>query len=1018
MRKLLIPLLIIAVFGFSKTAGPVPPNPGRSFQIKKHDINQVEMSISNYGKFGQTISGAAGGWWPKGSGHNYIFGAGPWFGTIDQTTGDTLVTIGYGPHGGETEYGPGLGGWSISDPNAVIFLYPANFPPPADKLPMAPQAPKSHQDSWCAYNDQDATYHMAGDTRPIGLEVYQTVYAWNLSSTQDIIFIRYEVKNVSGHQLTDCFFGVCTDNDIGNESGTGNDICSAIRNRVYHFPGETDSVVVNNLGYQWQLVDESGWIPAKPGTIGFDYLQSPFDLQENVDKDNDGIPDQHERDSSYYAQNVPDSLWDRNGNGVPGWRDPAEIPQFGLTAFKRFTLNLEPNRDNERYTTMAGFNFKTGAYEPFDTIAPSPDDQRFLQVSGPFSLEADSVTTVLVGIVFAKWYHVYGTPDSALAKIDGTCQFIYDMNWLLPGPPPPPTLTCVPGDHKVTLIWNNLSEITVDPYYNVVHFAPPSSPVYDPFYLPYDFQGYRVWKSLTGRVSDWALVSSYDLSDGITFIDSVNFADSIALNVQDNGVVHSFVDNDVRNGFNYYYAISAFDYNYVKKVVKIDSINNDTVPNPIWFESGKVGITAVPRREAANYLPAPTPFDTVILGNPMLDTLVSAFASYPVLIDSMKSLYLEILKPDTATVYGKLYDTLLEDSVRTKLDGVKYSAYLKDDQGTKFDSTTVLYRIGSGYKTVEFQALQGLSAQFLVGNEKFPGSVVAYDSIEITGIYPKDSIKLNLDINYPTPNPTFLYDRGFWAWRNNDYQIEWYAKTSGGPVNTIRVIDFFYGDTIPFKPFRNNDSTRIMGAGWCFTKYVNFVNVWSNASWPSTDTLVIWTTPAAPGSRSIYINGTMIWLNQGTRGITSALRPIDGEKWIVRANRDYRPASVCGNIKITAKPGIFLADKLKLNVKVVPNPYVVHNEWQQSSLIRRVRFINLPDVCTVRIYNLNGELIRTILHTVTIVPTSGQTVLNNAGGDEWWDLLSENRQLIASGVYIFHVDSKVGEQVGKFAVVR
>jgi hypothetical protein len=105
-------------------------------------------------------------------------------------------------------------------------------------------------------------------------------------------------------------------------------------------------------------------------------------------------------------------------------------------------------------------------------------------------------------------------------------------------------------------------------------------------------------------------------------------------------------------------------------------------------------------------------------------------------------------------------------------------------------------------------------------------------------------------------------------------------------------------------------------------------------------------------------------------------------------------------------------------VKVVPNPYIVNNEWQRSSLIRRMRFINLPGRCTIRIFNLAGELVKTLLHTQTVTPTGGTEVKNNAGGDEWWDLLSENRQLIASGVYVFHIDSDVGEQVGKFAVIR
>jgi hypothetical protein len=45
-------------------------------------------------------------------------------------------------------------------------------------------------------------------------------------------------------------------------------------------------------------------------------------------------------------------------------------------------------------------------------------------------------------------------------------------------------------------------------------------------------------------------------------------------------------------------------------------------------------------------------------------------------------------------------------------------------------------------------------------------------------------------------------------------------------------------------------------------------------------------------------------------------------------------------------------------------------------------------------------------------------VANNLGGDEWWNILSENQQLVASGVYIFHVQSSVGEQVGKFVIVN
>jgi hypothetical protein len=62
--------------------------------------------------------------------------------------------------------------------------------------------------------------------------------------------------------------------------------------------------------------------------------------------------------------------------------------------------------------------------------------------------------------------------------------------------------------------------------------------------------------------------------------------------------------------------------------------------------------------------------------------------------------------------------------------------------------------------------------------------------------------------------------------------------------------------------------------------------------------------------------------------------------------------------------------------------------------------------------------VKTLLHRETADFSGQTTVPNNAGGDEWWDLLSENRQLISSGVYIFHIQSDIGEQVGKFVIIR
>jgi hypothetical protein len=95
------------------------------------------------------------------------------------------------------------------------------------------------------------------------------------------------------------------------------------------------------------------------------------------------------------------------------------------------------------------------------------------------------------------------------------------------------------------------------------------------------------------------------------------------------------------------------------------------------------------------------------------------------------------------------------------------------------------------------------------------------------------------------------------------------------------------------------------------------------------------------------------------------------------------------------------------NIRVVPNPYFV----QYSSRVETVEgqsqlyFNNLPPQCTIRIYNLAGDLVRTIEH-------------NDDTGSETWDLLSSDYQLIASGMYLYHVESEYGEHAGRFAVIK
>ncbi|NDC88453.1 MAG: hypothetical protein EB075_06575 [Bacteroidetes bacterium] len=100
-------------------------------------------------------------------------------------------------------------------------------------------------------------------------------------------------------------------------------------------------------------------------------------------------------------------------------------------------------------------------------------------------------------------------------------------------------------------------------------------------------------------------------------------------------------------------------------------------------------------------------------------------------------------------------------------------------------------------------------------------------------------------------------------------------------------------------------------------------------------------------------------------------------------------------------------------IAVVPNPYVAASAFEPASQIsgrgeRRLQFIHLPQSCTIRIYNIRGELIQTLYHEGV-----------GSDGAMFWDMLTRDQQDLAYGVYIYHVEAPgIGEHIGKFAVVK
>jgi len=94
------------------------------------------------------------------------------------------------------------------------------------------------------------------------------------------------------------------------------------------------------------------------------------------------------------------------------------------------------------------------------------------------------------------------------------------------------------------------------------------------------------------------------------------------------------------------------------------------------------------------------------------------------------------------------------------------------------------------------------------------------------------------------------------------------------------------------------------------------------------------------------------------------------------------------------------------NIKVVPNPYhdlSVNYNWPGEP--NKLLFINIPPVCTIKIYTMSGDLVKTIHHT-------------DGTSEEAWNQVTEYNQLIYTGVYLYAIESDIGNKTGKFVVVR
>lgn len=834
------------------------------------------------------------------------------------------------------------------------------------------------------------SYHpiLADETRAgLGLRMEVRGFQWSHVLAEDIIFFHYDIINISDFDYDSTYFGFYCDTGVGGLAG-GDDNASFDKTLDLAYGFDAD-------GYSND--PPPAWVP---GYIGYAFLESPGNSFDGIDNDDDGMVDERRDDGidndgdwvSFLDLNG-NGIWDADeneplnndvgadgvgpfdpqyvapdageGDGIPTHGEPNfdetdkdESDQIGLTSLAIERLSnkgstaIWPKNDNVIWEKM-----QPGV---FDTSIQNANIQ-ILFGSGSFPLKQNLRERFSVALLF-------GTDLEDLIFNKQTVQQIYNANYNFSKPPYKPTLTAIPGDKKVFLFWDAIAEESRDPFLGYQNGDPT---------LGYkkDFEGYLIYRSEEAEFQDikiitdskgepkyWKPIAQFDLKNGIKGPDPVGINGAHFWRGDDTGLQHTLIDSNLINGKKYYYACVAYDQGdpsfgttglLPSETTKI--ISEDLVGNLKFVDINCAVV--IPNAPVAGYQPAQVVGDLskvtsgagsgsiqVIIVNP---NAVLNNANYKVEFDSVGT------SPNYKTksyrvirTYNGVIDTVLADVDSSTFDG--------GTLGPMFDGIAIIVNNDKVVsvdqtKTGWVKGFSTLSMPVRV-DTNFSALTIAWPAdyeLEFLADYNQNSFN-NVPINFKVKNIT------------SGYYCPAYIYDAA-PLQQLSI-----GDKIGFFEY--------IGTQRKFTYLVGYYQ------------------PTAPFT---------VFPEAGDIFRITTKKPFMGG--------DY--------FTFTTKSAGINVDEAKSEldkISVVPNPYVGTSILERRLLNasgrgeRRIDFVNLPAVCTIRIYTVAGALVKTLHKDSSPIDGSLE-----------WNLVSDDGMDVAYGLYIYHVDAPgVGEKIGKFALIK
>lgn len=988
-----------------------PVDPAALDLIAMFDANNLNMVVTNIGSFGYDDGGFYGKndglYYPardpnKSDNTSVIYAGGIWVGALV----NDAVRVAVAEYSQDFTPGPMIGSAPSPD-NERFRVYKirrgdtssddyVNWPV-QDGAPVDEEGNPlliGDQTMWCVYNDANAANHNSGATLPLGIEVQQTIFGFSRTGALgNCIFAKFLIINKGTNMLEDTYISCWADPDLG---GAADDLVGC----------DVDL----SLGYCYNSTNADNAYKSNPPAVGYDFFQGPI------------VPS--EGDTAYVS-----------GRPVPDYMN------LGMTSFNKYINGTDPDSPEEIYNYMKGLlpdgsplvNEVTGQVTTYfvdgDPVTGTgwldntPADRRYMQSSGPFTMSPGDTQEVVIGIIVGQGTDRL-TSITALKFNDQFAQTAFDLNFDLPQPPSPPVVQAEVQNGEVILSWGTESEV-------------------NPGDFP--FQGYNVWQSATG--STWRRIATYDVIDGaaVIFDDQFDLESGVVVNkpVQfgtDSGIKRHFSTKDdkilggpLRNMSDYFYAVTAYSYDPLATPKTLENPQQETRVNLIPQRP-------IPENEflSAN---SDTLDNERISG--ISDGRVVAFTVHPMDVTGHTYevtfeedgeggfiWFVRDMDTDSFVVVDNANQTgdndyPIFDGIQIKVfgapnglkEGGPITGESEDQWGYDIPNGTRRFTWAGGADGLHFEAFLGA-----IGWAS-PASVFGSG---IPGVPPGSVKKVLLkladvttDGTYSTSDPNvsyaYRYGRGFagdpakpefepyMINRVGGYSFQDFTKsvplsawdvTSDPPrrLELGHLENNAAGGLVDGKywPPANDAGNNVDGGGprewlWIFaTDY---------SETPNPDHMVEAIGNPLP---------IMYFLTVARRGNAPFAT---GDEFLLIPNfvntpgdtfRVMTPAPIVGDLDLAA-------DRLD-RINVVPNPYYNNGPYDIGQNDHIIRFQNLPAKCTIRIFNLMGELIQTIDKDSDASFTD-------------WNTLTENNLPVAPGVYLYMVEAPgIGTHFGKLAI--